>query len=76
MATELVIEKGVPVPTPRNRTILVSWADMEVGDSVHFPAAEYRREQLYQASCQYGRRNGKKFSVRKTDTGWRVWRVE
>lgn len=74
----ITIDKNVPMPEGRARS-RYPYADMEVGDSFFVVTngtdenATARR--LRGSSFTYGKKAGSKFSVRKMDNGFRVWRV-
>lgn len=70
--TEFKIEKNAVPQTPESRR-RYPFGDMEVGDSFWFSAAIY--QQATPAASYYGKRNNKKFSVRKDGDGYRCWRV-
>lgn len=65
------IEKNIPITHAINRP---KWADkvraMAVGDSILLPTYHISRAFLKAASAQ-----GVKVVVRKSNKGWRVWRV-
>jgi len=63
------------IPLPPART-LYPWQDMEVGDSFLVPGPHDKVSggKVRSAACDYGRRNGKAFSVRAECDGLRVWR--
>lgn len=63
------IDRGIPVP-PRNRAERYPWEALEVGDS--FLADGKRRPNTTVAIKTHA---PKKFTIRKTAEGWRVWRV-
>lgn len=73
------IQCGIPIPKtkPRGRNgkrkAVYPWLLMEVGDSFLFPQALGRaaHSAVYQASL-----GDRKFVTRKTDEGYRCWRVE
>lgn len=71
-----VIEKNIPIPAAYDRVHKWPFANMEVGDSFLVDFSEATRRKLCTASSYYGKRRGKKFSIRKLDNGIRVWRVE
>jgi hypothetical protein len=50
------------------------WATMKVGDSFLFPT-NLKSQSCYNIAKYGGLRNGVKFSVRKTDEGYRCWRI-
>lgn len=66
------IEKNIPISDAINRP---KWADkvraMAVGDSILLPTYHISRAFLKAATAQ-----GVKVVVRKSNKGWRVWRVE
>ena len=83
----LKIDKNVPVPARRRLTAvgLEHFAAMDVGDSIGVPLPkEYRNKptiwagtnRLRNAAYQYGKRAGKKFTVRAMPNEIRVWRVQ
>lgn len=70
----IAIEKGIPMPASQaGRHRLYPWNEMEVGDSFLMPVTRGQTalNQCQKASARYGR----KFSVRKVEGGYRVWRV-
>ena len=66
------IEKGVPIPGAGRSAAKYPLAEMEVGDSFF---TDVERDRIYTAVSYFGYRNNKKFSVRKVDGGFRVWRT-
>ena len=82
--SEFKIEKNVPMPGRRSgHSPLWPWMEMEVDDSVFFPAKKgetgttvRRRVNPY----PYAKRAGKKFAIRWTEhegqLGVRVWRIK
>lgn len=71
-----VIEKDIPVPeiTRGRRPRSYPFDKMSVGDSFEVPAKKNNSVRV--CAAQYGKQNGLKFSVRKTENGTRVWRVK
>lgn len=67
------IESNIPAPSPliRHRW---PFAIMEVGQSI-FVDGEIDGKRAATAAKVYGLRNGKKFTVRKSDGGHRIWRI-
>ncbi len=64
------IDKEVPAPTGRAYA-KYPLAEMDVGDS--FVAV---KSNVASAVSHWSKRNGKKFTIRKTSTGdYRVWRI-
>lgn len=72
MSDEFKIEKDIPVPNiaGRGRT-KYPFHELEVGDSLFSESISIR-----QAAYAFARRKGIKVTVRKTDNGYRVWRIE
>lgn len=68
------IEKNAKRPDarPRNR---FPFDEMEVGDSFFISDASTKLS-CTSAASWYGTRHGKKFSVLRSDDGWRCWRTE
>jgi hypothetical protein len=72
----IVVESKVPLPKidGRGRHPKYPWATMKVGDSFLFPS-NIKQQSCYNIAKYGGLRNGVKFSVRKTDEGYRCWRI-
>lgn len=81
------IESGIPIPARRRLTAVGTehFEAMDVGDSIGVPLPkEYRNKptvwagtnRLRNAAYNYGKRVGKKFTVRAMPNEIRVWRVE
>ena len=81
------IDKDIPVPGRRRVTAvgIEHFEAMDVGDSIGVPLPkEYRTKptiwagtnRLRNAAYQYGKRTGKKFTVRAMPNEIRVWRVQ
>lgn len=70
----IIIEKGIPMPAPaRLGTGKASkLLEMEVGDSVYLE--EYTSSQANGITYK-ARKAGYKFTIRKEETGVRIWRV-
>jgi len=68
--TEFTIEKDVPIK-PRSK---YPFEEMEPGDSFHFD--EWMLGAVNTAAYRYSRKLGIKLTIRKTDDGYRCWRVE
>ena len=67
------LEKDVPAPEQYTQ---YPFKEMEVGESFLQPD-DLKGQRLRGIIYQYGKRNGKKFSVKKQEpTGYRVWRLE
>jgi hypothetical protein len=80
------IDKDVPVPARRRLTAvgIEHFEAMDVGDSIGVPLPrEYRAKptvwagtnRLRNAAYNYGKRTGKKFTVRAMPNEIRVWRT-
>ncbi len=73
----ITVEKGRPIPPLTTKKY--PWSDMEVGDSFWVPMGENEEKTKNMVRCAataFGRRRNMKFSVRKNDGGFRVWRIE
>lgn len=68
------IEKNIPI-TRANR-FRIPFDEMENGDSVFVPEDEMSYGTLRVSAHKYGRKTGKRMTVRKQENGCRVWRVE
>lgn len=68
------VESGIPIPDKDiGRHSVFPFKAMDVGDSF---AVENEQLNNARASASWdGKRNGRKFSVRKTATGYRCWRI-
>ena len=66
------IEKNVPIDgrQPYNR---YPFGEMEVNDS--FFVADGKQSRLSAAATASGKTHGTKFTVRKVDGGYRIWRI-
>lgn len=73
MTEKIEIEKGIPLPDRRKRSIY-PFAEMEFGDS--FVVAKSPRA-MASSAWKWAKRNGgeKKFACRTVEGGCRVWRV-
>ena len=63
---EFKIEKGIEVPQYRAK---YPFKKMEVGDSF------FSETDACSSAYMYGKRNGKRFLIRKEGDGFRVWRI-
>lgn len=68
------IESGIPMPTIQGRPNMYPWKDMAVGDS--FKPENTPIRTMYTMACRAGKLYGKKFAVRSTENGYRVWRTK
>jgi hypothetical protein len=72
------IDKKIPIPNDHEKYHKGTQAlleKMEVGDSIFLGTRNEIASIRAQASC-YGAKVGRKFTSRKMDGGWRIWRVE
>ena len=72
------IEKGIPISTWSRKLSCYPFAMMQIRDSFLCDSTIKgfaQAQRVRSAASQYGRRNKKKFTVRKTDQGYRVWRI-
>ena len=74
MAVEFEIEHGIPIPESNPR-LGVTWARMEVGDSILIPEGIKSIKSVQRAASSYGSRHGKTFKSRTVEGGMRIWRV-
>jgi hypothetical protein len=72
-----VIEKSFPIPPPAKIGAPKKYplSDMEVGDSFFVKDVSGKRNPAYSSVCNYGKESGKKFTVRRSGGGVRVWRI-
>jgi len=69
------IDKGVPLPVKVSPSKTVyPWDAMKINDSFLVSLDDLNR--VSAAASKAGKRKGKRFTVRKTKDGIRVWRVE
>jgi hypothetical protein len=66
------IEHGIPIPRLRGK-YQDTFDKMKPGDSVLFPLD---RKRSAQNAAQVAGVNGKRFTVKRTAQGYRVWRVK
>jgi hypothetical protein len=66
------IESGVEMPERNNQRYPLG--EMEPGDSFFLPDTE-QRTRIQSAVSWHGKRNGRKYSIRTVDGGFRVWRL-
>jgi hypothetical protein len=67
------IDKNVPLPAAAVRIPKFPFAEMQVGDS--FPVDLDCRARVANASSWFGMRHGVKFSIRKFEGKFRIWRI-
>jgi hypothetical protein len=72
----IVADSKHPIPANigAGRPPKYPWATMKIGDSFLFPD-HLKSQSCYNIAKYGGLRNGVKFSVRKTDEGYRCWRI-
>lgn len=70
------IEKGIPIPMSRSRSRVYPFGEMEVGDSFLIKYGDKDVRTMYSSASYYGKRNSKKFTIRQTPEGIRVWRTK
>ena len=73
------IRKNIPVPAVRKaggRAAKYPFREMVVGDNFEAVVPDAEAKQIQRAATAYARRNGVKFTTRRTDTGVGVWRTE
>lgn len=74
------VQRGIPIPACRPRGLngtrepIYPWAKMRVGDSFLFP--EHIGRAAHSAASNESRKGERKFVARKTDAGYRCWRIK
>ena len=70
------IEKNIPAPEVKmGAPAKYPFVHMEVGDSVLFPECTGVKSREYKAAMGVADNKGWKFTGRKTNEGFRIWRV-
>jgi len=71
------IDKNVPVPDSRTlKSTRYGFDKMEVGDSIFIPS-DKPLPGIHSAPCYYAIRHpGTKFTTRKVEGGYRIWRIK
>lgn len=69
------IERGVLMPSRRSTESKYPFLELEIGDSFFVPEDANKDNNIRASAHSVGFRNSKKFSVRKVDGGFRVWRT-
>jgi len=73
------IVKNIPIPSVRTaggRAIKYPFRNMvDVGDSFQAVVSIDEAKQIQRAAAAFARRNGVKFTTRRSDTGVGVWRI-
>ena len=72
------IDKNIPFLPYKRSGAKYPWAEMEIGDSIFFISKDKSTDRkIATAALQWGRRNNRKFAVRKINKkGFRVWRIK
>lgn len=73
--SEYQIDRDIVMPsTTRNHNF--PFLELDVGESFYVgPEKQITKAQLHGSASGYGKRNNKKFAVRKWENGLRVWRI-
>jgi len=71
---DMYVENEVPIPANRRAT-KYPFANMGIGQSVHFPG-QSTNGKAYKAAMAMGGRRGWKFIARRENDGLRIWRKE
>ena len=66
------IEKTVSIPASIGK---YPFSEMQVGDSFFVPVGDATRAQVSNAASPWGKKHGRRFTVRTVDGGCRCWRV-
>jgi hypothetical protein len=77
--SDIVIEKGVPLPSIRAFTVKLKatlWQQMDVGDSVYFPFSRSKAAYVSAKTFEYkNKKRGWLCTSRKDANGIRIWRT-
>jgi len=82
MSFKFVIEKGIPIPVPPNQApemqpLRIALRSMAVGDSMFVPDPPFKRGYIEsRTTAEKHSGNRPQFTCRKTDRGFRVWRIK
>jgi hypothetical protein len=71
---DMYVENEVPIPANRRAT-KYPFANMGIGQSVHFPG-QSTNGKAYKAAMAMGGRRGWNFMARRENDGLRIWRKE
>lgn len=71
---DMYVEDQVPIPASRRAT-KYPFANMGIGQSVHFPG-QSTNGKAYKAAMAMGGRRGWKFIARRENDGLRIWRKQ
>ena len=66
------VDKGIEIPQPTGRQKRYPFRLMAVGDSFF---SDSKASPMPLAS-KFGKKHGVKFTSRRVDGGWRIWRIE
>ena len=69
------VEKNIPYPL-RPSYGKYPFDEMEAGDSFFILTGGVKPPAAYSAASCYGRRHDMKFSCRKVEDGYRIWRIK
>ncbi len=68
------IDKNIPAPKTRSKRDKYPWKGMDIGDSFFVPIDQAPK--TFITVCYIaGKMHDRKFSCRKEEAGYRVWRV-
>ena len=74
--SEFKIESGIPIPKGgiggKKGESKYPFKQMQIGDSFFI----LFKKKTFTSPCAYARQTGTKFTVRKIDDGFRVWRIK
>jgi len=71
--TKFPIKDGEPVPHRKAPNIRYPWHSLEVGQSFLVPLD--KRETVAAGATDFGKRHKRKFTIRTSPAGVRVWRT-
>ncbi len=68
------IKSNSEIPRQKPRNILYPWHSLEIGQSFVVPLA--KRNAVTAGAWDFGKRHGRKFTIRTTPEGVQVWRTK
>jgi len=69
----LTVDTGIPIPSEAQRE-KYPFPVMSIGDSFLLTEADAAKN-ARSAAWMYSKRHGTKFSCRRVEDGWRIWRI-
>jgi len=70
------IDKNIPIPKSKTKRTQYPWREMAIGDSIFVSDEEAPPSGAYTTPSYFALRNPEyKFTTRKVDGGYRIWRI-